>query len=239
MRVLVCRPLADSETTAARLVGLGHEPVIAPVLTIETRPLVLPSGAIDATLATSRHAFTTLSDDAAARLRRLPLYAVGEATARAARGRSFDDVRIGQGDARALADLLVLTMRPGATLLYLAGEVRKDSLAVGLEQSGYIVTVRETYAAIASNAWPAEVSRRLRTGALDVCLHFSRRSAELAIAASATAGVTVSFGALHHVCLSAEVAVPLQAQGWTVVVAAYPREDSLLQVLSSTLHRGM
>ncbi len=43
MRVLVTRPEPQAETTASRLVALGHEPVVAPMLVVVPEPdVVLP-----------------------------------------------------------------------------------------------------------------------------------------------------------------------------------------------------
>ena len=234
-RVLVCRPLVDAEATARRLVEAGHVPLIAPVLEIVALPATLPPGPIDATLLTSRHALTGLAEAARARLRQKPLFAVGAATARLARDSGFTDVRIGGGDATSLVDLVTLTLRPGSRLMLLAGRVRKEATAEALGHRGFTTALCETYDARPTPPWPEPVVSALRDEAVSACLHFSRRSASLALAASQTAGLGAVFDAMMHLCLSEDVAGPLLASGLRVMVARRPDEASLLQALAGTL----
>jgi uroporphyrinogen-III synthase len=64
-------------------------------------------------------------------------------------------------------------------------------------------------------------------------LHYSRRSAETALALVREAGLETNFAALRHLCLSSDVADGLQGlKGAKVAVASRPDEDALLGLLS-------
>ena len=91
MRVLVTRPEPDATRQAERLAARGHEPVLAPLLAIESATDTPPEleGA-QALIVTSRNALRALAShpDLATALQ-LPLFAVGEATAKAATDLGF------------------------------------------------------------------------------------------------------------------------------------------------------
>ena len=133
-------------------------------------------------------------------------------------------------DASALAERLVRTLPPGARLLYLAGRDRKPALEAALAAAGLVVHAVELYAADAREAWSAREAGAV--AGCDGALHYSRRTAALSLALAARAGLAERFRALLHVCLSAEVAEPLAADGATrIAVAAAPDEAHLLAAL--------
>lgn len=232
MRVLVTRDRDAAAETAATLARLGHEALLAPVIDITPVPTPLPSGPYDAVLATSFHAFTH-GPDMRRLPKRLPVFAVGRRTAEAARAAGFDDVRIGAGDGDGLSTLVSLTLPRPARVLYLAGRNRKPTLETSLNGVGIRLEVVESYAAIPVDHWPEAVVDRLRDGAIDAALHYSRRSTELALALTERLRIGDPFLLLHHACLSADVAEPLLAAGaFAVAVASKPDEASLLALLS-------
>lgn len=236
MRVMLCRALADSASTARALAERGHEAIVAPVLEIVPVPVTLPAAPIDALLLTSAHGLAGVTETDTRHLSVRPAYAVGGQTAAALRGRGFTDVRIGTGNGSALVDLLRLTLPAPAALLYLAGRVHKPALPEALTRGGYDIVTLESYDAREASAWPDAVVSRLRAGSIDACLHFSRRSAALALAMSRRADASACFGQLLHVCLSADVASPLLESGCsTLRIAGHPDEASLLQVLGATI----
>src|SRR5882757_2587529 len=109
MAVLVTRPLPDGETTAADLRARGFEAIAAPMLRFE------PFGfrddedvAYGAVIVTSVNALRAVEPGlSGSSLLKLPVFAVGERTAAAARAAGFADVIAGEGDAAALRDLVL------------------------------------------------------------------------------------------------------------------------------------
>lgn len=229
MRLLLTRAEEDGRRSAQALAANGHEAVLAPVTRIVPLASPLPAGPFDAVLATSRHALSAAAQTAVPALTRLPLLAVGRSTAAAARAAGWVDVRVAAGDARALVDLVRLTLPPASALLYLAGRDRKPHIEEALAGNGMRLTVHVAYAAEPCSAWPEPVCRDLAAGRFDACLHFSRRSAGLAVALAAGSGLGTAFLALPHLCLSPDVAEPLTAAGArAVAIAEDPTEAGLL-----------
>ena len=230
MRVLITRDAADAARTAEALARLGHEAVIAPALAIALRPLAPRARHPAALLATSHHAFAGALPEGIDRM--APVFAVGERTAEAARAAGFRDVRVGAGDGAGLVPLVLLTLPRPATLLYLAGRDRKPGIEAALVAAGCGVEVAEVYAAEPAEAWPAAAVGDLDGGAVAAALHYSRRSAGLALDLARRHGLIAPFLSLEHLCVSADAAEPLVAAGASAVaVAARPDEGSLLALL--------
>lgn len=106
-RLLVLRPQPGADATAARARALGLDPIVAPLF--EIRPMVwaAPDAAgFDAVLMTSANA-ARYGGTQLATFTHLPLFAVGAATAEAARKMGFDTISTGAADARAAIDLAV------------------------------------------------------------------------------------------------------------------------------------
>ncbi|WP_375455823.1 uroporphyrinogen-III synthase [uncultured Methylobacterium sp.] len=236
MRIWVARPEPGAARTAERLAALGHRPLVAPVLVVRPTGTPPPPGPFAALLLTSANALAALlatgADEA---LRGLPVFAVGPHTAALAAKARLGPVETGAGDAAALATLVGRRLAPGARLLHVAGAARKPEPAASLEAAGYAVATHLAYAAEAVPHLPDRVAAALGGGdpGLDTALHYSRRSAAIALRLAEAAGRGGAFRALRHYCLSDDVAAPLEAAGIAVhFVAARPREDDLLAGLS-------
>lgn len=122
--LLVLRPEPASTATIARAAALGLETIAVPLFEIVPLRWDAPDpaefGALMITSANAvRHAGTQL-----ARYSGLRTYAVGEATADTLAAAGFADVRVGQGDAIALIDLLV--GERVSRVLHLCGEQRRE-----------------------------------------------------------------------------------------------------------------
>jgi len=120
-RVLVLRPEPGASATVARARALGLDAVSIPLFEVEAVAWTAPDPAnFDALLLTSanavRHGGTTLDV-----FRALPVHAVGDATAKAARAAGFTiaDSRTGGVDA------LLESLGPELRLLHLCGEDRR------------------------------------------------------------------------------------------------------------------
>src|SRR5882762_4439564 len=128
MAVLVTRPHPDAEATASSLRAKGLEVLLAPMLRFE--PVAFHDdmdARYDAVIVTSANALRGIEPHlAGSRLLKLPLFAVGGHTASAARHAGFGKVVPANGDATALRDLMLASvkakeLKKAGTLLYLAG----------------------------------------------------------------------------------------------------------------------
>src|SRR3981189_425587 len=109
MAVLVTRPHPDDEATAAPPRAPRFGVVQAPMVRFEPVPFHDDADArYGAIIVTSANALRAIAPHlAGSRLLKLPLFAVGEHTASAARDAGFGEVMTGKGDAAALRELML------------------------------------------------------------------------------------------------------------------------------------
>ena len=233
MRVLLTRPQAEAERSAAGLRALGHEAIFAPVMVIAPLAFAVPSRAFDAVVITSAHAVAGLTAEHMRRLASLPVFATGIASSRAAQSASFLKVRAGAGGETELAQLAQAHLPRGARALYLAGRERTGGLTALLEAAGLRCDLIETYDAAAAAALPAAAAEALRAGDLGAVLHYSARSAAILFCLCEAAGLAAPLETRRHLCLSGEIAAALPAAvRRRAHIAAQPDETSLFALLS-------
>ena len=203
-RVALFRAREDASASAARLCRLGFSVVCLPVIEIKARAVRPRQARYDAIVATSDKAFLC----EALCVRPSPLYVVGARTGREAEAHGWRLASPPAPAAAELIDTLRRSLRPGASVLYLAGRDRKGAVETALGEE-FALEVVETYAAEARSSWRPAEARALATCV--AALHYSRRSAALAAELAKVAGEEERFLALRHVCLSSDVAEPLEA----------------------------
>lgn len=113
--LVILRPEPGASATAARARELGLDVRLHPLFAPEALAWTLPEGEFDALLLTSANAVRL-----AGALPRLPVHAVGEASARAAREAGLEVATVGDGGVEDLLD----TLPEGLRLLHLSGEER-------------------------------------------------------------------------------------------------------------------
>ena len=217
-RVLILRPEPGASATAARARALGLEPIVAPLFDVRAVPWEAPEpGRHDAMLFTSAHA-PRLAGEPLGALTQLPAYAVGEATAAAARAAGFAYVRTGASDAAALADLAAADGVSRA--LHLCGREH-----LPFDRPGLAVEARVVYAAD-----PREGPVEVPTGAI-ILLHSPRAAALLAARVADRSAVQLA-------CISA-AAAEAAGDGWAAkAVAGAPRDEALLEVARGLCQKG-
>ena len=234
MRVAITRPQADGERSATTLRAHGHEVLLAPLMRVEPITADL-SGAWSAIVVTSANAPGAIADHPArTALLALPVFAVGERSAAAARAAGFADVAPAGGDVHDLVMLIAARHRDTMPLLYLAGEDRAADLVGELARHDIKAEMRVVYRAVTTHFPPALIDA-LRAGTVDAVLHYSKRSAENYVAGARAAGIERDALAVRHLCLSAQVAAPLQGAGAPrVAVARHPEEAALIELLGGS-----
>jgi uroporphyrinogen-III synthase len=225
-RIWVTRSAPGADATAARLRAMGFDPVVAPLLDlkpVEGARIDLDSiAAIAFTSANAVRFFAEKSHE-----RGLKVFAVGAATAEAARKARFATVLSTDGDVKALAAAMALRKRElkGVILHPGAAEPAGD-LAGALAAQGMEVRSVALYDSV-----PAEIPPDLiaELGQLHgVLLHSPKAAQALARLLKKTPAP-----ALHAWCLSKAVARPLARIPLAErTSAALPNEDSLLSLLS-------
>ena len=230
MRILVTRPEADGAALARRLEALGHQPLLAPLLTVQPLPCPpLDLSDVQAVLATSANGVRALAANQP--IRDLPLFVVGPQSEAAARDMGFQHVQSANGDAAALAALVALSIQPAAgTLLHVAGEEADTALTDMLKARGFSVRRKNLYRVEAAVQLPQAAAAALRDSTVDAALFFSPRSARIFTACVARDALKVE--KLIAVCISANTAQALSGLALAQIrVAARPNQDSLLACL--------
>lgn len=235
--VLVTRPEPGGSETAARVAALGWQPVPAPALVLTPRRFAIPRG-VQALLLTSRAAARALPPPVA-----LPLLAVGEATAEAARAAGWPAEAAG-GTAADLARLAAARLDPaGGPLLLAVGEGYGLDLAADLRARGFRVLRRIAYAARPAPGLPAAALAALRAGRIGSVLFHSPRSARCAITLMRAAGIGEEAARIAVLAISPRVAEAarraLAPFVWQAIrVAARPEESALLALLGASSAPG-
>ena len=165
MAVLVTRPHPDNENTAATLRSRGLEVLLAPMLRFEAHAFQDDADArYGAVIVTSANALRGFEQHPSGQgLLKLPLFAVGEHTANAARRAGFDKVISANGDVMALCEAVLASvkakeLKKASTLLYLAGADLARDLAGDLGERGFTVVTHTTYRMIPVADLPREAS---------------------------------------------------------------------------------
>lgn len=239
MRLLLTRPVEDSKAFALQLAEIGIQTLIAPLMTIEVDAESVPGmGDVQAILFTSANgvrAFATVS-----RERSIPVFAVGDASAHAARDAGFDSVESAAGDVDDLARVVQIKCDPiEGALLHVAGSDVAGDLGGALKAIGHDYRRAVLYTARPAGRLPDEVAAALAKGALDGVALFSPRSAVILEALVEEAGMTPKLARLSAFALSENVAAALHAERWQAVNQAdAPNAAAMLKVVSANRQTG-
>jgi uroporphyrinogen-III synthase len=235
MRIIVTRPEPDGSRQAETLAARGHEVVLAPLLTVEfVRGVPLQTDGAQALIATSRNALRALSAHAERDVAlKLPLFAVGEGTARLAQELGFADVTIGLGTGSELGTLIAGELRPeDGPLVHLAGETLAFDLKGALEERGFSVRQPVLYRAEVVETLPAGAASLLGAGGFDGVILMSPRTARIFAALARPLAVMQAKRPVCY-CLSKAVADEAAAYGFVTRVPARPREEDVLALVDS------
>lgn len=224
--VLITRPQAQAEVTAARVAAMGLSPVIAPMLEVHPLAAQLPDDA-GAVLLTSGNAVAALPVWARAR----PIFSVGDATAARTHTAGFPTVFSADGDAMALASLIA-EHNPANPLLLLTGQGQGEALAHALLEQGRVVIRRAVYEAAPAGSLPDAARGVLREGRVRAALFFSAETARTFVRVVQAAGLGESTATATACAISEATAMALQPLPWRRIRhAARPTQDETLALL--------
>lgn len=224
-RIWITRAQPGAAATAARVREMGHEAFVAPLLEVRNLPepgLDLEGvGSLAFTSSNGVRAFAELTKD-----RSLRVFAVGQATAQAAKAAGFKRVLSADGDVAALAEGIAVRRAEltGAVLHPGAAELAGD-LAGVLKRNGIEARQVILYDTVAATLTPAELARLPE---MDVALVHSPKAAQ-ALAAVLRAQPLPQ---LRVLCLSKAVLQPLvRTKVAAKVFSPFPLEAALLNLI--------
>ncbi len=240
MKAIVTRPRDDAAALVGALADRGVAALLAPMLTIlpvpqATRHLAERLAGAQAVLFTSANGVRAFA--AASPRRELPVLAVGDASAAAARIAGFRSVTSAGGDIEDLVELVAAHLSPqGGALVHAAGAAVAGDLAGRLAAQGFAVHRATLYEAVPAAALDRDTAAAMRRGEAAMALFFSPRTATTFVRLAAGAGVGDACRAMAAVALSPAVAAALGDLSWrTVRVAARPGQGDLLAALDAFL----
>jgi uroporphyrinogen-III synthase len=204
MKVWITRAEPGARETSKRLIELGHEPLVAPLLTVrrlvDASPDLTGIGALAFTSANGVRAFAEASDQ-----RALPVFAVGEATATAARQAGFADVQAGPSDVAALAaDIIERRNTFQGDVLHPSAAEPAGDLASALQAAGMAIRSIALYQTVAADP-PAPALLERLAGVQAVLLHSPKAARVLA----SLSPPPLDLSAIHLLGLSPACLAPL------------------------------
>lgn len=232
MKILVTRPQPQADTTARKLVAMGHEVVLEPLLRFQ--PLLLDedvAGGAKAIAVTSAKAIEALAFNKLTEpLQMLPLYSVGEATAQAAKAAGFQNILSAEGDVGSLANLIGQHNQEGP-VFYPAAMDRSGDLSGQLATIGVACNMVEAYQMAAASQLSAQAHRLIAAGEIDCALFYSLRTIQVFLSLCRLEKTTVFLNSMKALCVSKRVAEQATSFG-EVFVAKAPSEDGLFELLA-------
>ncbi len=238
MKVLITRAEREAVRLAEVLAARGVDSLIEPLMTIrfrlESAQVLAPFLAgVQAVLFTSANGARAFA--AATPRRDFRIFAVGEATAAAAREAGFEPVESAGGNVEDLAALVIASLRPSdGVLVHAAGSVTAGDLASILGAAGFALRRAVLYDAVAAESLSAATRAALGRGELAAALFFSPRNAATFVRLAA--GLESHCASIVAVALSPAVAAALAPLPWRrIAVASSPNEPALLRALERSL----
>ena len=244
MRVMITRPREDAEPLAGLLRARGVETLVEPLLSV----VYLDGPSLDlegvqALLVTSANGARALGRrmNGGRRMdgRDLKVFAVGEASARAALEIGFTDVESAAGDVHALAGLARSRLDPADGALYhAAGSRLAGDLAGMLENDGFECRRQVLYEVRQSERLSSCAVQAIKEGSVDGILFYSPRTAETFVGLALDAGLAGAFKGIAALCLSQAVAEKAGSIDWReLCVAERPDQAAMVDVVVAQLER--
>jgi len=238
MRLLLTRPRADSERLAAELAGRGVASLIEPMLSIRrSRRQAPPLASVQALIFTSRNgvgAWCRLSGR-----RDLTVFAVGDASAEAARSAGFRRILSAAGAVRDLVPLVAAQADPGAgELVHATGRDVAGDVAGDLAAMGFAVRTVILYRAVARTRLTERCRRALAQGRLDGVVFFSARTARIFAGLIRAQGTKKDCRPLTAYCMSRRAADAARALPFHRVLAAHhPTSAAMIDLIERETKR--
>ena len=188
---------------------------------------------VQAILLTSANAIPALSDEAKSK----KIFAVGKATAEAARASGCCHVLTGNADGKALALLVAETCHPeDGALLHIGGEVVREDLHRSLEVEGFHIKREVVYRAASATHLSDELQSAWRSRGIAAVLLFSPRTAEILVRLLIEHGLSGYVDRTAAICVSEATATPCRELDWReICLAPRPNQDALIRSLEGSI----
>lgn len=212
--ILITRPEAEAAAYALELEEHGLRTLCDPMLGIVPVRFKVPKPQLyQGFIFTSARAAEIFG--LCAGCEKTPVFAVGEATQKAAIDQGYEFVLSAQGGGPELADLIRKTVQPGGRpLLYVRGEDVARPLDELLQGSRIALETLVVYRAEPAQELSPESAAALGAGAVAGVTFFSRRTAKNFMKKAAESGLLPALKSIKALCLSDEVLECVQPEVW-------------------------
>ena len=238
--VLITRAENESKELAKDVRKLGVHTLISPMLKIKFYKGITPSF-----LKTQGILFTSSNGVRALDLRlnphnkvfSIPVFAVGDATAKAAKQIGFTCVTSAGGNLESLAECTSENLSPGyGELVHIAGHDLAGDLAGRLKEKGFCVRTEKIYRAESITEIDIQTLSALKQREVAFILFFSPRTTRIFVSLIKAIDYANSLVSIEAICLSNTVAEEAKALHWRKVsVSMEPTKDKLLHSLAQRI----
>jgi uroporphyrinogen-III synthase len=225
--VLLIRALADALPLAESLKSKGIVPHLYPLF----NPCFFPLPALktpQAFIITSKNALRAIEgyED----LKKVPLYAVGDQTAKLAQTMGFANVFSASGTSQELLQLILQKATPQAGILwYLSGRVVKDNLMEPLKAAGFNTQRRIVYDMQAVEDLPPPLLVELERQKMSHIMFFSPHTTTIFVNLLKKRGLEKLMGHMTALCLSHAIAEKALILTWGKIwISPKPTAQSLI-----------
>lgn len=226
MRVIITRPVEDSDQLADKLRELGHDVLLMPLIKIEPRLNVqIPERPYQLICLTSANGVRYIKTEE--HYKKTRVLAVGEHSLQAAHAAGFTNAAAAGGDVVGLHKFIVQNCSPQeGPILYISGAETSGDLEGNLKFSGFDVTRVISYDVV-----PALLSQHIKNiESADAVMLYSPRSAKIWVSEIERLKLTAVASLLMHYCLSPRVASALP-QTALKMIAKHATEADILALL--------
>lgn len=227
-KVLITRPIDQSERFANEVWALGAEPIVSPLTVIEPILFQLENiPIVDAYIITSVHG---LPSNLSNQQKNTPLYVVGESVATHARAAGFRNIiAMAMNSVELLSSL---SASPYRSFIYWRGVDVAFDFAANLPHK--TIDEQIVYSAQAVKCLNPDIIDQFETiGTLTL---FSARTARIFADLAKNADISRHFPQINLLCLSHAVLESLPYKVWrSINVAPYPSQASMLMTLKDIL----
>jgi len=246
MHFLLTRPKDDCEILAKALRQKGHEISFFPLLDIRflNAEKVVPDD-FQALLFTSANGVRALIHNLTYNLannlthnlsQQIPVFTVGEASAREAKRLGFDNILSADGDVKTLENLVVHSLDPaGKALLHVAGSHMAGDLKAALSRQGFRVQRKILYEAIAAKKLDHMTLSLLQKKKISHMPFFSARTAQIFCHLMAQYDLENHLSDITALCLSPAIENVIKSLKWKeILVAEQPNQKALFKTIQIT-----
>ena len=229
-RVLITRPIHDAYETAALLKNHEIDSLITPLLTINHnfRAEIDLSG-VQAILVTSLNGSRALAS--AISSREIPIFAVGDASAKIAKKDGFSVVSSANGSIKDLTELIRQELQPDkGTIVHACGSNVAGNLVGDLIHEGYKIISSTLYEVKEVSTLPDAAYSALLNDSITNILFYSPLSASLFSKLIKESKLEQNCHNISAYCLSSNVASALSIKFANVIVAPMPNQASLISL---------